>query len=253
MPSHISYRKSPAEYPNWSRTYETAPRRKSMPATPLFSRRNRSKRSVSPSRRGKPPTPSGIYANERSDSRIAKRPSCQKPWRGMVARKFGLPRPALSIETFAGRSTAPPPAALISSSFSSNGLSAASLSCSVSPLPFAMMHSPFKGGMRRRARSCGSAGVKELRVANQALIEPCESEPASDETHDKRPKQGQRHIGDRISDSEGHGGHGALRLVEHTAERGVRTARAGQCTGQNRGVPVTEHVAAEQHRQQQRE
>jgi hypothetical protein len=46
-----------------------------------------------------------------------------------VARKFGLPRPALSIETFAGRSTAPPPAALISSSFSSNGLSAASFFC----------------------------------------------------------------------------------------------------------------------------
>ncbi len=98
-----------------------------MPGTPLLSRAKISKRSSSPSRFGKPPSPSGIWANERSDSRIAKRPSCQKPWRGIVARKFGLPRPALSIDAFAGRDTAPPPAALMSSSFSSNGLSEAIL------------------------------------------------------------------------------------------------------------------------------
>ncbi|SAL84628.1 hypothetical protein AWB67_06728 [Caballeronia terrestris] len=83
-----------------------------------------------------------MCANERSDSRIAKRPSCQKPWRGVVARKLGLPRPALSIDRLAGRSTAPPPAALMSSSFSSNGLSEAIFERSSEPAfaDFAIPH-----------------------------------------------------------------------------------------------------------------
>src|SRR5215472_10918845 len=78
-----------------------------------------------PARLGKPPTPSGRYENERSDSIMAKRPSCQKPWRGTVARKFGLPRPALSIRRFDTL-----PANLISSSLSSKGDRLASLDVS---------------------------------------------------------------------------------------------------------------------------
>src|SRR5690606_18687719 len=137
------------------------------------SRANRSKRSSIPSRRGKPPTPSGIYENERSDSRMANRPSCQKACRGTVARKLGLPRPAFSI-----RQSLRLLASLISSSLSSNG---------------------------DRLESLARSGWFML-CSCWILLDRVNGVPL-DETHDQRAEQRQQHVGNGVGDGERDGGH----------------------------------------------
>ncbi|KAI1691802.1 hypothetical protein Ddc_24037 [Ditylenchus destructor] len=74
----------------------------------------------------------------------------------------------------------------------------------------------------------------------------------SDQRHDQRPEQGQEHVGQRIRDGEGDGGHRVLGLVQHLAEGGVGAARARQRAREDRRVGVAQDIAPEHHRQQHR-
>src|SRR5262245_20662054 len=128
---------------------------------------------------------------------MAKRPSWKKPCRGSVARKFGLPRPALSIERLLSLAT------WMRASLSSKGLRVASFSISLKSMDISCLRRMTTERARKAAAARGSGRA---------------GEGSSGEGDHQRPEQREQHVGQRVGDGERHRGHRVAGLVQHLAE-----------------------------------